>query len=265
MPFNVEELLDGSIDDVRNRLKEVAAGTSEEILQRVTEIVADRDRAEVVRAEAAIALGRCSTDACRARLNHFLTHDDPVIRRLAVTGLGADTADETIEWLISMLTDSVNKVRNDAERSLMKREQQLARVGIESLLRTLNHSVALTRSPAARLLGLTQDPRALQPLLQMFESEDWLERMWAAKSLGDLGNLNAVPTLADHLKHDEKNRVRAASAEALARLRPEGVLELLQECNENDSDEGVKKAAHEGILSLGFEAEEIEDDPFAED
>src|SRR5690606_13906369 len=117
------------------------------------------ERPEVVRAEAAMALGRCSTDRCRSTLKTFLSSTDPTLRRLAVTGLGEDAAKDSIHWLIQMLADPVNKVRNDAERSLMKREQQMSSVGVEALLVMLSHPVALTRSPAARLLGLTQDER----------------------------------------------------------------------------------------------------------
>ncbi|MBT5020945.1 MAG: HEAT repeat domain-containing protein, partial [Planctomicrobium sp.] len=218
MSFQADEILDGSIDDVVKRLKQVDATYPDEILNRVTEIISDQDRAEVVRAEAAMALGRCSTSSCRSTLKSLLSNEIPTLRRLAVTGLGADQADETIHWLIQMLADPVNKVRNDAERALMKRERQMASIGVEALLAMLNHPVALTRSPAARLLGQSKDDRALQPLLKMIESEEWLERMWAAKSLGDLGKAASIPVLTEKVKTDEKNRVRAAAADALGAL-----------------------------------------------
>lgn len=264
LSFTADEILDGSIDDVVKRLKQVDSTFPDEIIVRVTSLISDQDRAEVVRAEAAMALGRCSTHDCRATLKSLLAHEVPTLRRLAVTGLGADNADESIQWLIQMLADPVNKVRNDAERSLMKREKQYAQVGIEALLVMLTHPVALTRSPAARLLGLSQDDRALQPLLEMLNSEEWLERMWAAKSLGDLGKDEAVLALKDKVKLDKKNRVRAAAADALGTLKPEGIEELLKEIAENDEDEGVRKSAHEAVLALGFDAEDAEFDPFAE-
>lgn len=264
MSFQADEILDGSIDDVVKRLKQVDESYSDEILDRVTEIISDQDRAEVVRAEAAMALGRCSSSKCRATLKSLLSNEVPTLRRLAVIGLGEDQADETIHWLIQMLADPVNKVRNNAERALMKRERQMAAIGVEALLAMLNHPVALTRSPAARLLGQSKDDRALQPLLNMIESEEWLERMWAAKSLGDLGKAASIPVLTDKVKTDEKNRVRAAAADALGALRPEGIEELLKEIAENDEDEGVRKSAHEAVLALGFDAEDAEFDPFAD-
>lgn len=265
LTFPAAELLDGSIDDVRDRLKQIDHQSDPELIETVFQLISDLDRAETVRAEAAMAIGRCSTDDCRAKLKSLLAENDPTLRRLAVTGLGTDKADETIQWLIEMLTDPVNKVRNDAERALLKRESQLANVGVKRLLNLLSHPVALTRSPAARLLGVTGDKRALQPLLKMLNSEEWLERMWAAKSLGNLGAPEAVSHLIEKMHQDEKNRVRAAAADALGSLKPDGLAELLQNVADNDEDEGVRKSAHEAILSLGFAAEDAEIDPFADD
>lgn len=265
MSFSAEEILDGSIEDVRNRLKQVTATSSPEMIHKVMLIIHDSDRAEVVRAEAAMVIGRCSTVETRAKLKSLLASDDPLMRRLSVTGLGEETAGETINWLIQMLADPVNKVRNVAERSLMKRELQMSAVGIDPLLIMLKHPVALTRSPAARLLGLSQSERALAPLLEMLNSEEWLERMWAAKSLGDLGKQEAVPALTERVHSDEKNRVRASAAEALGALRPPGIAELLKKIAHDDEDEGVRKSAHEAVLALNFAAGDAEVDPFAED
>ncbi len=265
MNFTPDELLEGSIEDVRNRLKQIDADAADDLMENVVRIVVDPQRAEVVRAEAAMTLGRCSTEECRSRLKQFLCSEDPILRRLATAGLGEDRSESTILWLIEMLADDINKVRNVAERSLLKRLSHLGTAGIDALLETLAHSDPLTRSPAARLLGQSQNERALAPLLEMLQSDEWLERMWAAKSLGDLGKADAVEALTDRLHNDEKNRVRAASSEALGSLRPENIHELLKHAADNDEDEGVRKTAHEALLALSFEAEDSEVDPFADD
>ncbi len=265
MDFTPEELLVGSIEDVRDRLKQIDSQAESNVIDSVVVIVGDPQRAEVVRAEAAMTLGRCSNETCRTILKERLNHEDPVLRRLAATGLGEDRSVESLLWLIEMLADAVNKVRNVAERSLIKRLSQLGETGIDALLETLSHPDPLTRSPAARLLGQSQNERALVPLLEMLHAEEWLERMWAAKSLGDLGKQEAVDALTDRLHNDEKNRVRAASSEALGILRPENIQSLLKNVAENDEDEGVRKTAHEALLALSFEAEDSEVDPFAED
>ncbi len=260
-----DDLLDGSIDEVRDRLKAFGSITDPDILQTLVEITGDPDRAGVVREEAAMTLGRSDSENCREQLQSMVTSEDPVIRQMAAIGLGEDRADETILWLIDLLTDTVNKVRNLAERSLLKRTSQMAKVGVAGLLDLFTHPLPLTRSPAARLIGQTQDERGLAPLLVMLESETWLERLWAAKGLGDLGIQDAVPALVEHLNNDEKNRVRAAAVDALGILRPENIVIILTESSKNDEDEGVRKTAHEVLLALEFETSDSDVDPFAED
>lgn len=262
--MNADALLEGSIEEIRERLQAIDGSAEEELLQRVDAIVRDPQRAEVVRSEAAMALGRCNTAWCRQTLHELLLCDDPVLRQLSAGGLGANTDVDSIPWLIDALTDDVNKVRNVAERSLLNRMTQLREVGVPQLIQLLSHPVPLTRSPAARLLGQTQDERAFEPLLANLKSEDWLDRMWASKALGDLGQSAAVAPLSQVLKSDPKNRVRAFAAEALKALRPDNIEQLLNETISDDEDEGVRKAAQEALLSLGFESSDTEFDPFAD-
>lgn len=260
----VDPLLAGSIEEIRERLRGISADSGDDLHERVMQIALDGSRAEVVRAEAAQTLGRCSLPACRDRLQSLMSRDEPVLRQLAAIGLGDDQSEETIEWLIELLTDPLNKIRNAAERSLIRRMPQVTRVGVLALIELLLHPEPLTRAPAARLLGQTRDVRCLQPLLKNLESEDWLDRMWSAKGLGDLGDQAAVGPLVERLRTDEKNRVRAAVAEALVALRPPNTEELLKEVSQNDADEGVRKAAHEALLALGLEGGDGDFDPFAE-
>ena len=92
--------------------------------------------------------------------------------------------------------------------------------GVEQLLELLNHPVPLTRSPAARVLGLTRDPSALDPLLQILRSDrQWLARLWAVKGLGDLAMTEAFDVLAETMQSDEQNRLRAPAAGAIGQLR----------------------------------------------
>jgi HEAT repeat protein len=73
--------------------------------------------------------------------------------------------------------------------------------------------------------------------------------MWAAKALGDLGLHGAFETLAACLKNDEKNRVRAAAAESIGKLRDprsEAVLTAALA----DPDGGVQKHAEESLAKI---------------
>jgi len=73
--------------------------------------------------------------------------------------------------------------------------------------------------------------------------------LWAAKALGDLGDTGAFSALTEVLQHDEKNRVRAAAAEAIGRLRAPGSADVLKQAL-SDSDEGVRKRIEESLEEL---------------
>ncbi len=63
----------------------------------------------------------------------------------------------------------------------------------------------------------------------------------------------------DMLTSDPKNRVRAAAAEAIGKLRPADAESLLRTALETDADAGVQKSAGEALRALGFEVDEIND------
>lgn len=212
--------------------------------------VACSDDVPLRQREAAANALAVRNDESMERLLELTKSDNPDVRGVAAVGL-AKSADETsLMVLIDLLGDDVNTVRNLAERGLIERMPNTRLYGIETLIQLLSHEVPLTRSPAARLLGLSEDERALEPLVEMLRSDDkWLGRMWAAKSLGDLGSAGAVDPLANTLKHDEKNRVRAAAAEAISQLKPDNATALLKAAMQ-DEDVGVQKAAEEGLQTL---------------
>ncbi|QDU36170.1 HEAT repeat protein [Maioricimonas rarisocia] len=253
--------------DARNdAIRDLAREASPELLDELQKLLSDPAASHYARQAAAETLGQIGPPDGAAILYGLLEDDDATHRELAAIGLGRAPSAETVQRLIAALSDKVNTVRNVAERSLLAMEEELAAHGVEPLLELLEHPVPLSRSPAARLLGITQDERALEPLLNHLQNDrQWLARMWAAKGLGDLGKIEAAQPLAHAMQHDEKNRVRAASAEALGKLRPDNAEQLLRTALETDDDGGVRKIAGEALYSLGFESPEYHpDDPFDE-
>lgn len=206
----------------------------------------------------AAALGRTQHPLAWQYLATRLASEEASDREFAALGLGCWGTAESVAALIALLQDDVNSVRNIAERALMQSLDATRRYGVDQLLQLLDHPVPLTRSPAARLLGLVQEPRALEPLLRQLQTDrQWLGRLWAAKGLGDLGNQEAVEPLVQAMRQDEKNRVRAASVEALARLRPPHVVALMLEAQQ-DEDGGVRRLAEEWLQKLKQETLEQE-------
>lgn len=253
--------LKSELEETRRAALERAAGTQDEALVRamlahvMNPAVSDSERQF-----AAECLAKCSHAEIETALLPLLKSDQAVVRTLAAIGLGGQSSSAVVVGLIQSLTDAVNTVRNWAERSLLGQVAAVREHGIAELLKLLGHPVPLSRSPAARILGLTQDARVLQPLIRMAEADpEWLPRMAAVRALGDHGSSASLELLRRLLTSDSKNRVRAAAAEAIGKLRPADAESLLRTALETDADAGVQKSAGEALRALGFEVDEIND------
>lgn len=256
------EIRQQAMKDLLNRDSRIDSAERNELAPRLHELMLSREIADPERQTAAMCLGRIGAEE---RLIDRLGDDDPTVRGHATTGLGECRTESSVPYLIDRLKDDVNKVRNLAERALIARVELVRQCGIEPLLKLLDHPEPLTHSPAARLLGLSGDERALQPLLKMLAgSEKWLSRVWAAKSLGDLGSAAAVPPLTAALQSDDKNRVRAAAAAALGELKDPAAEAALQQAL-TDEDAGVQAAARDALDRLSQSADTEPPDPFAPD
>ncbi|MDB5390503.1 MAG: repeat protein [Planctomycetaceae bacterium] len=243
--------------------------TSDNIAVLVT-LLSDPASGEMPRQAIAEALGRTGHADASDALLRGTSDKDETLRGLCAIGLGAIHSRDSVIRLLDLLTDGSNTVRNLAERSLLQMPEAISQFGIECLIELLEHPVPLSRSPAARLLGLTQDPRGLVPLVKhLKQDKQWLVRMWAAKGLGDLGSDSAFDDLAERLQNDEKNRVRAAAAEAIGKLHHPGSEAVLTAAL-SDPDGGVQKHAEESLAKLrraqiGYDEPEEHHEPHFED
>ena len=221
-----------------------------EVVSALIRLLQDPATGEQPRHQVADALGRNGHPQAVIALQSGVSDADEIYRGLCACGLGHIPTAESVQLLISLLGDKINTVRNLAERSLLQMPDAVREHGFNALLAQLSHPVPLSRSPAARLLGLTRDPRALTPLLELLQKDrQWLVRMWAVKGLGDLGQNVAFDALADRLQHDEKNRVRAAAAEAIGKLQhPQA--EAVLTAALADEDGGVHQHVEESLAKL---------------
>lgn len=256
------ERLHAPSDDLRLVAIREALGTIEEDIARtLVDLAANGNLADPLRQAAAESLATSSLVVISDLLIPLKNSPFAFTRTMAALGLGGQSSAAAILSLIEGLTDPVNTVRNWSERSLIGQIPAVREFGVEALIALLTHPTPLSRSPAARILGLTRDPRCLPALLRMGkEDTEWLARMWAIRGLGDLGLPEANELVIDRLRNDPKNRVRAAAAESLGKLRPDGVEALLRQALESDDDEGVEKSVGEALQSLGFDVSEINDD-----
>jgi FOG: HEAT repeat len=98
---------------------------------------------------------------------------------------------------------------------------------IEPLLQMLESKNAVERSNAARTFGLMSDKRALEPLIKLLVSDtDCGPRGNIAEALGKIGDEKATDALIESL-NDTEAFVRRESAEALGKLKNEKAVEPL--------------------------------------
>jgi len=247
-------------------VREAADQNADPVRGRLVEIVRASGQGEPIRQAAAESLGKMPNQAGGETLLSLLAATDPHLRMLAAIGLAHCALPAAVVPLIEALRDPVNTVRNVAERALIEQIELLRLHGIDPLLTLLADPVPLTRSPAARLVGLTRDRRGLAPLMSILRSDrEWLARMWAAKALGDLGCHEAADLLHERLDRDDKNRVRAAAAEAIGRLRPRHGEAWLLHAVEHDDDGGVRKLAGEALRLFGIDLPDPDQDDILDD
>jgi HEAT repeat protein len=91
-------------------------------------------------------------------------------------------------------------------------------IPIETLIEQLHGEDWMARCDAARLLGQSRDPRAVDALLRDLNDSDWRVRRNAAQALGALRDKRAVEPLIQALK-DRTMTVRQRAIVALGRIK----------------------------------------------
>lgn len=124
----------------------------------------------------------------------------------------------------------------DTETSGSAPARRLSEEELDALAADLKAGSSAVRCSAARALGETRDPRALQPLVSVLRHYDRNTRIAAAKALGRLGDRRAVRPLADAIKYEHSDAFAAVktalerlgaswavAAEQSRRAKPEGI------------------------------------------
>ena len=101
-------------------------------------------------------------------------------------------------------------------------------IPLETLIQQLHSNDWMARCDAARLLGQSRDPRAVDALLPDLNDADWRVRRNAAQALGTLRDKRAVESLLLALK-DRTMTVRQRAMVALGRIKdPRAVPALIE-------------------------------------
>jgi len=123
---------------------------------------------------------------------------------------------------------------------------------IEILIEQLHGTDWTARCDAARLLGQSRDPRAVDALLPDLEDSDWRVRRNAAQALGALRDRRAVAPLLSAL-NDRTMTVRQRAIVALGRIKDPQALPVLLEIviqNRHESYDAAKAVRKFGKKAL---------------
>ncbi|HSL47180.1 MAG TPA: HEAT repeat domain-containing protein [Anaerolineales bacterium] len=125
-------------------------------------------------------------------------------------------------------------------------------IPVETLIEQLHSSDWTARCDAARLLGQSRDPRAVDALLPDLNDPDWRVRRNAAQALGALRDSRAVDPLIQALK-DRTMTVRQRAVVALGRIKDiralPALIEILLE-NKRESYDAAKAIRKFGKKAL---------------
>jgi HEAT repeat protein len=142
---------------------------------------------------------------------HDLNDPDSEIRMNAAMELGMHNDSRSIDALSRAVHDKDHNVGYSALESLARLR------AVDPLIQALQNDDWGIRAAAANELGNAQDKRAVGPLIRALKDGDRFVRSGAASSLGKLGDARAEAPLIQALK-DEDGHVREVASEALGRL-----------------------------------------------
>jgi HEAT repeat protein len=140
----------------------------------------------------------------------FLDHEDPVLRRMAITALGTESCNEMFDPLVTLLRDESASVRTAAA-------EKLGLCGERAMpaLRDASHDQeAKVREAVATAYGELADPSIIGWLVEVgAEDPDRTVKEAAVAALGAIGDDRAIdPLLAFIAKGPPQVRRRAIAA-----------------------------------------------------
>jgi HEAT repeat protein len=166
-----------SLDSLAPRVKEIIGRYARNVDVLLT---LSRDQEPAIRLAALTGLGRVSDDRARTRLSEALAEEDPEVRKAAVLALG------------------------------------VLHCSVEDVKQAIADSDMWVRLYAAKVLGESQDPAAVEAVLPLLSDKDVPVVLSAIDALVQLGSANSSALRA--LQNHGEEAVRQRAADALERL-----------------------------------------------
>lgn len=232
-----------------------AQTTEQEIERRIINVQVQKLKSADVetRRDAVYQLGLLRNAAASQAAANALRDSSEIVRAEAARAVVHQAYPDAVRVLLPLLTDKSEFVRRETAFALGRTFDKTA---VDSLIKTLqNDKIASVRAAATVALGQISDERAIEPLSQILLAPktkqnrvlDELVRRSAAKSLGQIRNRKAVPTLISALR-DTTNAddIRREAARSLGTIADESAVEALRE-NLNAEDYYLAQIAAEAL------------------
>lgn len=214
-------------------------------LDPLCELLADDGAATEDRVEAAQLLARLAAVASNDTIFEVMTNDpNPLIRAEAAVALGRQFDDRAREPLLGLVRTEDPDLRTRAAVSLGRLRDVQA---VPALIDALHVSKErYERQEAVRWLGRLQDPSALEPLVELLP--EFRVRHLTVIALGHLGDPRAYGPLAQTLQWEHHRHVRDAVARALGQLGDPRAINLVLPLAQSEPD---LKYPPEALVRLG--------------
>jgi HEAT repeat protein len=203
-----------------------------------------------VRLLAVRALGQNGSQA----LGLVLNARSPEEHRQALEALD-QLATQVLEPLCRTLRDEDATVRREMAYQLCMFGKSSQKAAVAPLIEALHDPDPDVRSSAALALGASEDPRALEPLVQRLLQRDELPiaRRCAAEGLAYLQDRRATSSLLRMVEQpQEDHEVRLFAARALVQLAEPQAVELFQRVlRDQQAPTKLRKVAADGVGALG--------------
>lgn len=195
---------------------------SKKALGKLTELIKNGD--ESVKRYAAEAIGSIASDEAIDPLMNLFKHGDRTIKLHAASAIGQIGSDKAATSLLDVLKDKYDRSGGwDAAYGLSLSDNEKA---VEPLIEILENDDWQNKMHACTALGGIKSDITIKPLVKLLNGDNDLNSMHAARALGKIGSLEAVDDLIIAL-NDQYIDVKRAAIEALGEIRSERAVETL--------------------------------------
>lgn len=209
--------------------------------------IAQRDQPVVLMA-ALDALGSHGDASALATISPFLKHARVDVRAAAARALGKLADGVGLPFLLEALQDHSPKVVDAAGETLLVAVSPEAPSATSELVNALQDPNNLVRAFAAQSLAADSSPQVLAGLKETLNSDLYLAKLWAIRTLGFVGDSSVSEDVRPFLTSPDYP-LREAAVLALCRLRDlDSSASLIGALNDRRTD--VRQAAALGLALL---------------